>query len=112
MNKDYTKCTATATCSHGDSTITNEGTITIEDGYAVATFKDDIFETQRVKLPEPAPEKSGLSCGAIAGIAIGSFVGLCLIAYIVMFFIWKKTEKALKFLVPSYKWINKKIFKK
>lgn len=111
-NEDYTKCTATATCSHGDSTITDEGTITIEDGYAVATFVDDIFEIQRVKLPEPTPEKSGLSGGTIAGIAVGSFVGLCLIAYVVMFFIWKKTEKALNFLVPSYKWINKKIFKK
>ena len=105
-NEDYTKCTATATCSHGDSTITNEGTITIEDGYAVATFEDDIFESQRVKLPEPAPEKSGLSGGAIAGIAIGCLFLLLLVIYLIgYFFLYRKGKLDEKKIKVIYKFL-------
>lgn len=65
------------------------------------------------KIPALNPQgNKGLSGGAIVGIAVGSLVGVCLIAYIIMFFVWKKNEKAPKFLKPSFVWINKKIFRK
>lgn len=83
-----------------------------EATFSIIDFVEQSTPANSVEIPNSKLPKEGISGGAIAGIAVGSFVGLCLIAYVVMFFIWKKTEKALKFLVPSYKWINKKIFKK
>ncbi len=70
------------------------------------------FKAVEVPPVDPEPEQKGLCGGAIAGIAIGSILLVCLILYIAMFFVWKKHDKALKFLIPSFKWINKKIFKK
>ena len=68
------------------------------------------WKSVRGYLPQLSSE--GLSGGAIAGITVGSVAGVCLISYVAMFFVWKKNQKALKFLTPSFKWINTKIFKK
>ena len=90
----------------GDAVLTEGGTFTADTTFAAE------FKAVEVPPVDPEPEQKGLSGGAIAGIAVGSILIVCLILYIAMFFVWKKHDKALKFLIPSFKWINKKIFKK
>ena len=50
-------------------------------------------ETKYAELEAEANAKKGLSGGAIAGIVIGCFFGLLLIAFIVLFILYKRDQK-------------------
>lgn len=85
-----------------------------EDEAATKVINDyETWKNNEGKLPKlnPQPEKKGLSTGCIIGIAIGGFLLLLLLIYIIGFIIYKKSYKALKIVKPSYRWINKHIFK-
>lgn len=58
------------------------------------------------KLNDGLVPARGLSAGGIVLFGVGGLVGACLIAYIVMFFVWKGTGKGLGFLVGSFEGIN------
>lgn len=87
---------------------TGKYVLTVTEGIFAGTYESAPFEVDEL----PSEPKSGLSTGAIVGISVGSVVVACLIAYVVMFIVWTKNGKAVKFLQPSFKWINTKIFKK
>ena len=65
------------------------------------------------KVTRAIPKLSSSSnLGLIIGVSIAGVFVAFLLAYIIMYIIWSKKEKGLKFLVPSFAWIKHKIFKK
>ncbi len=97
--KDYYKCSGCDKCFEDEECLKE---ITDLEAWKIGAGKLE-------KLPEPAPEK--LSAGAIVGISVGSVVGASLIAYIVMFVVFLKKNKAPKFLIKSFE-ILAKLFRK
>lgn len=121
---DGDKCTARWKCDHAGCTETQTETVTgvyvkdsdattesNEKGHYEATFTVQGFEkqstaTNSVEIPNTKLPK-GLSGGAIAGIIVGAVAGVALISYAVMFAVYVKSGKGLKFLFKSFDWLKK-----
>ena len=88
-----------------------EGTKSIGDETAY-----DAWKVGEGKIPALNPNNGkSANGGAIAGIIIGSFFGLLLIAFIVLYILWKLKDIRIplleKILTPAYRWINNLLFK-
>ncbi|MCQ2801010.1 MAG: hypothetical protein MJ216_03590 [Bacilli bacterium] len=88
-----------------------EGTKSIGDETAY-----DAWKVGEGKIPALNPNNGkSANGGAIAGIIIGSFFGLLLIAFIVLYILWKLKDIRIPFLekilTPAYRWINNLFFK-
>ncbi len=127
------QCTASWHCDHNgceevesetvtgvyvkDSDATTESN---EKGHYVATFSISEFATNStapnsVEIPDSKLSTKGLSGGAIAGIVIGSVFGLLIIAFAVLYILWKRKNLNVpilsKVLTPAFRFINKLFFK-
>lgn len=127
------QCTASWHCDHDgceevesetvtgvyvkDSDATTESN---EKGHYVATFSISEFATNStapnsVEIPDSKLSTKGLSGGAIAGIVIGSVFGLLIIAFAVLYILWKRKNLNVpilsKVLTPAFRFINKLFFK-
>lgn len=76
-----------------------------ENAYSLWKANEGLIEK------EGSIEKEGLSGVAIACIIIACILVALIITYFVMFIVWKKKDKAPKFLVKSFEKLNK-VFKK
>lgn len=123
-NEETHECTASHKCQREDCTETQTETVvgvyvkdtdatteSNEKGHYEATFTIDAFEKQStapnsVEVPNSKLAK-GLNGGAIAGIVVGAVVGAALISYVVMFVVYVKSGKGLKYLFKSFDWFKK-----
>lgn len=94
-----------------DKTKQGKQTVTVTYGEKTTSFE---VKVGNVPDPQPIPDpgNKGLGGGAIFGIILACIIGACLIAYFVMFAIWKKTGKSLSFLKGSFEWIDNKFSEK
>lgn len=87
-NADYTACTATIMCSNCDFKASESAVVTYADGFAVATFTNPLFETQREKYDPPVKEEmSTTTKGLIVG---GSIVGAGAIGFVIFRIVRKR----------------------
>ena len=138
---DHSNCTASIICANDgcsealtetvksvyvkDSDATTESN---EKGHYEATFTNANFAKQVTAansvekegtklLPEPVEpaEEKDLSAGAIVGIVVGSVFGLLIIAFVVLYILWKCKNLNVpilsKVLTPAFRFINKLFFK-
>lgn len=126
------QCTATRGCQHDGCTETQTETVTgvyvkdsdattesNEKGHYEATFTVQGFTKQSTapnSVEKPNTKlSSGLSGGAIAGIVIGSVFGLLIIAFAVLYILWKRKNLNVPLLcialTPAFRFINKLFFK-
>ena len=99
-----------------DSDATTESN---EKGHYEATFSLQEFGTNSTapnSIEKPNTKlASGLSGGAIAGIVIGSVFGLLIIAFAVLYILWKRKNLNVPLLcivlTPAFRFINKLFFK-